>query len=40
VAGEPLDVRQCLDEHLGSVDAFVDGLFRHCGVVAAPYHVV
>ena len=29
VARETLDVRQCLDEHLGTLDPFVDGLFWH-----------
>jgi len=40
VAGETLDVGECLDEHLGAVNPFVDGLFRHGGVVVAPYQVV
>jgi hypothetical protein len=40
VTGETLDVRQCLDEHLGTVDPLVDGLFRHGGCGVAPYQVV
>jgi len=36
VTGKALDVRKRLDEHLGALDPFVDGLFSH--VLAA--HVV
>ncbi len=40
VTRETLDIRQCLDEHFGTLDSFVDGLFRHGALVVAPYQVV
>jgi hypothetical protein len=41
VSGEALDVRECLDEHLGALDPFVDGLFWHVRAVSfAPCQVV
>jgi hypothetical protein len=40
VTRETLDIRQCLDEHFGTLDPFVDGLFRHGELVVAPYQVV
>jgi hypothetical protein len=40
VTREPLDVWQCLDEHLSTMDPFVDGLFRHGVCGGAPYQVV